>query len=174
MAHALMNPKTSTPLFSREEGREEAPTGLELTAQATPCSCFKSNHLVSLTFISAKLDVGKQANLNDLPKKPKDQVGFPFSQVLCTNIDNMTPDGGCRIQCQVQVLLRTAQVSETQPGEMLLCLSSSPSEVEISPLSLLPQQQLGGNAPSHSPAEVLTELWWQQAESIRTELSTRV
>lgn len=100
----------------------------------------------SFTFISAELNVGKQADLNDLPEKPKNQVGFPFPQVLRTNIDNMTPDGGCRIQRQVQVLLQTTQPRETQPREMPLCLSSSAGRVGNSPLSSL--QELRGNASS--------------------------
>lgn len=112
-------------------------TRLEMTVQATWFSCFRSYHL-SFTFIPAELDVGEQTDLNDLPKKPKDQVGFPFPQVLCANIDNMTPDGRCGIQCQVQVLLQTTHPNETQPGEMLLYLSSTTGKSRDLPLVLAP------------------------------------
>lgn len=60
---------------------------------------------VGVTFISAELDVSEQANLYDLPEQSQNQVRLPFPQILRSNIDNVTPDGGGRIQRQVQVFL---------------------------------------------------------------------
>lgn len=149
-----MKPMASSPLLA--EGKEDVATGLEATAQATLAGSDAASHAAprqlrskttfmlsklsltaSFTFISAELNVRKQANLNDLPEKPKNQVGFPFPQVLCTNIDNMATDGRCRIQRQVQVLLWTAQSSETQPREMsfIQCQQSRDFPLVLAPTS---------------------------------------
>lgn len=45
------------------------------------------------TFISAKLDVSKQPNLDDLPQKSQDQVGLPLLQVLSPDVNHVASNG---------------------------------------------------------------------------------
>lgn len=54
-------------------------------------------------------------------------------------MQNSTPGSGSPVN---------STASETQPEEMLICFSSSASGVEISPLSLLKQQQLKETLPA--------------------------
>ena len=57
------------------------------------------------TFVPAEFDVGKQADLDDLPEQAQHQVGFALLQVQSSDVHHMTPDGRGRVQSQVQVLL---------------------------------------------------------------------
>lgn len=59
----------------------------------------------SSTFVAAQLDVGKQADLDDLPQEAQNQVRLPLLQVLSSDVDHLAADGRGRVQSQVQVLL---------------------------------------------------------------------
>lgn len=57
------------------------------------------------TLVLAELDVGEQADLDDLPQQTQDQVLAALLQVLGPYVDHVAADGGGRVQGQVQVLL---------------------------------------------------------------------
>lgn len=57
------------------------------------------------TFISAELDVGKEANLDDLPQEAQHQMGLPFFQVQSADVHHVAADGRRRVESQVQVFL---------------------------------------------------------------------
>ena len=59
------------------------------------------------TFVPAELDVGEQADLDDLPEQTQNQVGFALLQVQSSDVHHVTSDGRGRVQSQVQVLLQT-------------------------------------------------------------------
>lgn len=61
--------------------------------------------LLSGTFVAAQLDVGKQADLDDLPQEAQDQVRLPLLQVLSSDVHHLAADGRGRVQSQVEVLL---------------------------------------------------------------------
>lgn len=75
--------------------------------------CFPVTNLLSLslgsirthTFVPADLDVGEQADLDDLPQQTEDQVLPALLQVLSPDVHHVAADGRRRVQSQVQILL---------------------------------------------------------------------
>lgn len=163
------------PSSSREEGRKRQWQGWGWQHK----QCFRSNpsEFNLPSFLLSSMSANKPI-LMICQSSPSTRWGFPSLKSSAPILTTWQPMADAEFKARFRFSCKQQSPVRHSPGRCCFPFHPAPAEWRFPPCpcsnSSSSEETLWGNTAGHSPAEILRELWWQQAESIRTELGTRV